>query len=155
MEAAELRERAKAQENVEIVRRLYADGGPFALPMGADEERALLDHLFREYYVERLEVRMPPDYPEGEQLLYGKRGMSKLLAMLRDSWTEFRFEAERFIDAGERVAVLIRVVARGGASGLATERKTAHVWTLRDGRLASIQIYRDRAEALEAVGLRE
>jgi ketosteroid isomerase-like protein len=135
------------------VRRLYADGGPFALPMSPDDERALLDLLFGEHYVEQFEVRMPPDYPEGEQLHYGRQGMSRLLAMLRDSWTEWRFEAERFIDAGQRVVVLIRVIARGGASGLAAEQETAHVWAIREGRLASIQIYRDRDEALKAVGL--
>jgi ketosteroid isomerase-like protein len=44
-------------------------------------------------------------------------------------------------------------MSRSGASGLAVERETAHVWTIRDGRLASIQIYRDRDEALKAVGL--
>jgi ketosteroid isomerase-like protein len=96
---------------------------------------------------------MPADYPEGEQVHVGRRGMAGLIAMLRDSWTKFRFEPERFIDAGHCVTVFIRVVAQGGASGLATERETAHVWAVRDGRLSSIQIYRDRAQALEAVGL--
>jgi ketosteroid isomerase-like protein len=142
-------------ENVDLVRRLYADGGPFALPMGPEAERALLDHLFREYYDEQFEVLMPPDYPEGEQVYFGRRGMSKLIGGLRDSWTKWRFEAERFIDVGERVIVLIRVVAEGGSSGIATERETAHLWTVRDGRLTAIQIYRDRAEALEAAGLGE
>jgi ketosteroid isomerase-like protein len=121
--------------------------------MGPEAERTLLDHLFRDYYDDQVEVRMPADYPEGEQVHVGRRGMSDLIAALRDSWTRWRFEAERFIDAGERVVVLIRVVAEGGASGLATERKTAHLWRLRDGRLVSIRIYRDRGEALEAVGL--
>ena len=144
-----------AHENVDVVRRLYQDGGPFALPLGPEGERALLDHLFREYYDEQLEVLMPPDYPEGEQVYVGRRGMSRLIGGLRDSWVKWRFEAERFIDAGERVIVLIRVVAEGGSSGIATERETAHLWTVRDGRLTSIQIYRDRAEALEAEGLRE
>jgi ketosteroid isomerase-like protein len=144
---------AMSQENLDVVRRLYADGGPFALPLAPDEERELLDHLFGEYYDEQVEVRMPADYPEGEQIHVGRRGMSEVIAALRDSWTRWRFEAERFIDTGEHVVVLIRVVARGTASGLATERETAHVWTIRDGRLASIQIYRDRDEALKAVGL--
>ena len=142
-----------SQEEVELVRRLYEDGGPIALPLSPAEERVLLDRMFSEYYVEQVEVRMPPDYPEGEQLLYGRRGMERLLAMLRDSWTVFRFETERFIDAGDRVAVFIRVVAEGGVSGLPTERRTAHVWTVQDGRLASIQIYRDRDDALEALSL--
>jgi ketosteroid isomerase-like protein len=144
-----------SHENVDVVRGVYADGGPFALPMGPEGERVLLDHLFDEYYDEQLQVLMPPDYPEGEQVYVGRRGMSKLIGGLRDSWTKWRFEAERFIEAGERVIVLIRVVAEGGSSGIATERETAHLWTLRAGRLTSIQIYRDRAEALEAVALRE
>jgi len=142
-----------SQDNLDVVRRLYADGGPFALPLGPEGERALLDHLFEEYYDEHLQVVMPPDYPEGEQVYVGRRGMSKLIGGLRDSWTKWRFEAERFIDVGERVIVLIRVVAEGGASGIATARETAHLWTLRAGRLTSIQIYRDRGQALEAVGL--
>jgi ketosteroid isomerase-like protein len=152
LEAAGLREQALSQEDVELVRRLYADGGPFSLPMDPDEERALLDHLFQEYYDEQLEVHMPPDYPEGEQIFVGRRGMAELIGVLRDSWTKWRFEAERFIDAGDRVIVLIRVLAEGGSSGLATERETAHVWAVREGRLTSIQIYRDRSEAFEAAG---
>lgn len=142
-------------EDVELVRRLYADGGPFALPLSTDDERALLDRLFDEFYDEDLEVRMPADYPEGEQVLRSREGMRRVIAMLRDTWMEFRFEAERYIDAGQHVIVFIHVVAKGGASGLETDHKTAHVLTVRHGRLSSIQIYRDRGEALEAVGLNE
>ena len=141
-----------SQANVEIVRRLYAEGGPFALPLSPDDERALLDRLFGEVYEERLAVRMPADYPEGEHVFRGQEGMARLIAMLRETWTEFRFEPERFIDAGDRVAVFIRVVAEGGASGIPAERETAHVWRVRDDRLASIQIYLDRSQALEALG---
>jgi len=143
-----------SQENVELVRRLYAEA-PFRLAIGPDDERAVLDRLFRDHFEEQLEIRMPADYPEGEQVLRGREGFAQLVGMLRETWTEFRFEAERFIDAGGRVAVFVRVLAEGGASGVATERKTAHIWTVRDGRLSSIQIYLDRAQALEAVGLRE
>jgi len=144
-----------SHENVELVRRAYEDGGPVALPLSLADERAIVDRLFRDCYDEQLEIRMPADYPEGEEILRGREGMAQLFAMLRDTWTEFRFEPQRFIDAGQRVVVLVRVVATGGASGLATERRTAHVWSVRSGRLASIQIYRDRAVGLRAVGLRE
>jgi ketosteroid isomerase-like protein len=144
-----------SHENVELVRRAYEDGGPVVLPLSLDDQRAVVDRLFRDCCDEQLEIRMPADYPEGEEILRGREGMTQLFAMLRDTWTEFRFEPQRFIDAGQRVVVLVRVVAKGGASGLATERRTAHVWSVRRGRLASIQIYRDRAVGLEAVGLRE
>ena len=79
--------------------------------------------------------------------------MAEVIALLRDSWTSWRFEAERFIDAGHCVIALIRVVAEGGASGLGAVQETAHVWKVRGGRLASIQIYRDRTQALEATGV--
>jgi ketosteroid isomerase-like protein len=79
--------------------------------------------------------------------------MQRLIAMLRDSWTAWRFEAERFIDAGDSVVVLVRVVAEGGHSGLGAVQETAHVWKLSGGRLASVQIYRERAQALEATGV--
>lgn len=145
---------AMSQENVELVRRLYAEG-PFRLALNADDERALFDRLFRDYYDENVAIRMPADYPEGELVLRGRDGLAQLLAMLRDTWTEFRFEPERYIDAGDRVVVFVRVLAEGGTSGVATERETAHLWAVCDGRLSSIQIYLDRAQAVEAVGLRE
>jgi ketosteroid isomerase-like protein len=142
-----------SQEQVQLVHRVYADDGNLGVVVNPDDERAVLDRLFRDYYVEDFEVRMPSDYPEGEQVLRGREGMSRLSAMLRDTWSEFRFIAEHVLDAGDRVVVLVRVVAEGGVSGIPTERETAHVWTARHGRLASIQIYRDRAEALKAAGL--
>ena len=145
-----------AREDVELVRRVYEVDGPFWLPLSPEEERVLLDELFGgDLYEEQFEVRMPPDYPEGEQLLVGRAGMERLIAMLRDSWTAWRFEAERFVDAGHCVIVFIRVAAEGEHSGLAAVQKTAHVWKIRDGRLTSIQIYRDRDQALEATGVSE
>jgi ketosteroid isomerase-like protein len=143
-----------SKQNLELVRGVY-DVGLVVLPLSEDGEQALLDRLFGEFCDEKLEIRMPADYPEGAQVLRGRAGFARLFAMFRDTWTEFHFEPERFIDCGERVAVLVRVIAKGGASGLATERRTAHVWTVRDGRLISIQIYLDRAEGLAAVGLTE
>jgi ketosteroid isomerase-like protein len=140
-------------EDIELLERLYAEGGPFWLPLDAHEERELLDRMFDEFYDEHVETVMPSDYPEGEQVYVGRRGMSGVIALLRDSWTEWRFEAERIVDAGDRAVVLVRVIARGGASGLPSERETAHVWSARDGRLAAIQIFRERADALAAVGL--
>ena len=143
-----------APEDLELVRRVYEVDGPFWLPLRPDEERALLDRLFGgDLYEDQFEVLMPPDYPEGAQVYVGRSGMERLIAMLRDSWTAWRFEAERFIDAGHCVVVFIKVVAEGVHSGIAAVQETAHVWKVRDGRLASIQIYRDRAQALEATGV--
>ena len=48
--------------------------------------------------------------------------------------------------------VFVRVVAKGSASGVPIELPDAHVVTIRDRRLTSTCVYRDREEALEATG---
>lgn len=137
---------------MELVRRWYA-----LLPSlgGTDPngDSAFFDRIFRDYLDEEYELRLPGGYPEGEPAFTGREGVEQLVAMLRDSWSEWRFEPDRFIDAGDQVVVFVRVVAKGSASGVPIELPDAHVVTLSDGRLTSTRVYRDRSEALEAVGL--
>jgi uncharacterized protein len=72
-----------------------------------------------------------------------------------EAWQERRLEAEEFIDAGDRVVVLLHEFRRGKGSGVEMETDTAVVYELRDGRVVRIQGYMDRAKALEAAGLKE
>ena len=45
---------------------------------------------------------------------------------------------------------------RGRGSGAAVQsNRTAHVWTLRDGKATRLDLYNDRTVALKAVGLEE
>ena len=46
--------------------------GPSRYRSSPEDEAALLDRLFDEYYDEQLEVWMPADYPEGEQIYVGR-----------------------------------------------------------------------------------
>jgi ketosteroid isomerase-like protein len=138
--------------NIELVRRWYG-----LLPSlgrtDPSDDPALVDRMFRDYLDEEYELRLPGGYPEGEPVFRGREGIAQMAAMLRDAWAEWRFEPERFIEAGEQVVVFVRVVAEGGASGVPIELPDAHVVTLRDARLTSTCVYRDRTEALQAVGL--
>jgi limonene-1,2-epoxide hydrolase len=63
-------------------------------------------------------------------------------------------DAEEFIDAGERVLVLINWWARGN-SGAEGEMRQAGIFTVREGRVASWQVLFDCEEAFRAVGLRD
>jgi ketosteroid isomerase-like protein len=72
-----------------------------------------------------------------------------------EAWDERRLEPEEFIDAGDRVVVLVREFRRGRGSGIELETDTAVVFEVRDGRVVRIQGYMDRAEALEAAGIQE
>jgi ketosteroid isomerase-like protein len=92
--------------NMELVRRWYA-----LLPSlgGTDpnDDSAFFDRMFRDYLDEEYELRLPGGYPEGEPAFRGREGLAQLLAMLRDSWAEWRFEPDRFIDAGDQVVVFV------------------------------------------------
>lgn len=137
-------------ENVELVHRSYR-----MLEELQEAKPHALEHAFRDCFDERVEVRIPDAYPEGAQVFRGREGLTRWVASTKEIWDEWRFEPERFLDAGEQVVAFVRVLARGGSSGVTLDRKTAHVWTLRDRRVTRCEVYLDRSEALEAVGLRE
>jgi ketosteroid isomerase-like protein len=136
---------------MEIVRSLYEIGAGDWFSVAPDQ----MDRAFREYIDEQCEFRLPPDYPEGEPVFRGRAGFDELMAMLGEAWGKWRLEPERFLDAGDRVVVFVRILAEGGASGAPIELDTTHVWTVRGARATSMHAYRDRSHALEAAGLRE
>src|SRR5688572_28194555 len=137
-----------SQENVEIIRTVYEIGAGDWFSAAPDE----IDRAFREYIDKEFEARLPPDYPEGEPVFRGREGFDDLMAMLGDTWGKWQVEPERFLDAGDRVVVFVRILAEGGTSGVPIAAETAHVWTLRGGRATSMHAYRHRSQALEAAG---
>jgi hypothetical protein len=56
---------------------------------------------------------------------------------------------------GDTVLLLAEMRTRGKASGAAVERAVGYVFELEDGLIRRAAAYLSRAEALEAVGLRE
>ncbi len=52
-------------------------------------------------------------------------------------------------------ALLIRLRARGRGSGMDTDAEVANVVRMRDGRIARLEMFWDRAAALAAAGARE
>ncbi len=86
----------------------------------------------------------------------GIEGLRQLWTETNEGWEEMRTEPDEFIDAGERVVVIGRLVARAKASGVKVERPTGQVWTIRSGLVVRWEIgYTDPREALKAVGLEE
>jgi ketosteroid isomerase-like protein len=64
-------------------------------------------------------------------------------------------EAEDYLDAGERVLVILTQRGRSKGTGIPVEMRFAQVWTLRDGLGIRMEMYASVEEALESVGLRE
>jgi ketosteroid isomerase-like protein len=99
-------------------------------------------------FAETFELLLPATYPEGEQVFRGRKGLKRWIEGIQEIWDEWRMEPERLIPSGDRVVVLIRVVARGELSGVELDRETAHVWSIADGRVTRCEVYFDRSEAV-------
>ena len=145
-----------SEENVEIVRRIYAaldlsvpgsvsryGGGP------PESIKGLIDP--------EIEWQGPREFPDLAETVYGYEGMAGYAAKVAEALDDYRMEPERFIDAGgDRVLVFSREGGRGKGSGAEVQTHlTAHLWTLRDGKAVRMQSYWERADALEAAGLPE
>ncbi len=104
------------------------------------------------------EIELHPD-PENEwvglNLVYqGPEGIRDYMRTAEEAVEDYHPEVERLIDAGDKVVTLAIESGRGRGSGAAVQSKrTARVWTLRDGRAIRLDLYNDRADAFKAVGL--
>jgi ketosteroid isomerase-like protein len=68
----------------------------------------------------------------------------------------FQIEPEEFIEAGDNVVIAVRLSGKGRDSGVEPEMRLFSIWTLREGKVVRVTGgYRDRAEALQAAGLRQ
>jgi ketosteroid isomerase-like protein len=73
--------------------------------------------------------------------------------MLPDIFEEQHVELEELIENGDKIFVQILGRIRAAGSGIEFTDRSWHVWTIRDGKAARFDIYRDRSEALTAAGL--
>jgi len=86
-------------------------------------------------------------------------GIDQLTTAWRDflsAWNDFHIETERVVRGREGVyALLIRLLARGKGSGIDTDAEVANVVQMRDGRIARLEMFWDRAAALRAAGVKD
>ena len=131
-----------SQENVEVVRRFYR--------AMEDRDLAMIRTLARP------DVEWIPDPKRvGEGPVRGVDNVARFFLDRSEMFQDLHLEAERFLDADDRVLVFLRVTGKGAASGAGFEIRIAHLLTLRDGMLVRGQGFGDRNEALEAAGLSE
>src|SRR5204863_4685293 len=99
-------------------------------------------------------VIVDADLPGGGRY-EGHDGFLAFVRQVLGAFEDYRVELEELLDAGERVVVFLCHRGRGKESGAQIELRDAWVWTVAEERATRIDLYLDRADALEAVGLRE
>ncbi len=86
----------------------------------------------------------------------GSRRGVEVRAALRnifEVYDDYRIEAEEFIDGGDQVVVVARSTGVAKTSRMELDQTFAFVWTVREGRLARLQVFTDRDDALRTAGL--
>jgi uncharacterized protein len=97
------------------------------------------------------------EWYEAEGMPYGgvHRGpqavAEKVLAPLVADVEGFTVTPEEVIASGDRVAVVSRYTGTGKATGRSLDLPVAHVWDVRDGKIARFRQFADTAKFLEVV----
>jgi len=146
-----------SQENVELVRRLLA---PFE---AGDIAAFFRDEAGWAAGLPAAEAFYAPDFEAsfvradvGRATYVGLDGLRAAWLDWLGPWVSYRTEIEDLIDAGEgRVVVLTHDFARPEGVEAEVSFEGAPVWTVRNGKVARIDFYWDRAAGLAAAGLRE
>ena len=135
-----------SRENVETIREMFA----IVNERGAKAATDALGHLLaRDFGLEEATEMPDPGSFTGRDAFIAN------MAKLEESFKELRLEPLEIIDLGERILVVVSMRGQGRGSGAPVEMTFVQLWSLRDGKAVSLRDYATKAEALEAVGLRE
>ena len=91
-------------------------------------------------------------WPE-QQRYEGADGAQRFLDDWTGAWDDWELRIEGIYDASDKVVVVVHQQGRARITGMALDMVFAQTWTIRDGRLARMDMYSDPADALEAAGL--
>jgi ketosteroid isomerase-like protein len=80
-------------------------------------------------------------------------GIGRALERIFEVYDDFRIEPEEYLNAGEKVVVVTRSCGSARGKGMELDLRLTFLWTVRNGKLASMAQFADRGEALRAAGL--
>ncbi len=90
-----------------------------------------------------------------ERIRTGHEEVWDYLTFLDEEFEDSRIEQEEYVEANGQVVVPVRWRGVGTRSGVEGELAFTAVFTIADGKIVRGRNYPTKAEALEAVGLRE
>ena len=128
------------QQNLDLVTRGYE-------AFGSGNREAVLSLLQPDVVVE-----VHTDRPDiGSAEYHGHEGFLDNFAEIEDVFEDLVIEAGEITEHGDRLMVATRVSGRGKGSGVAIEARIFHVWTLRDGLAARLEVFSNGEQARAAL----
>ena len=84
----------------------------------------------------------------------GPEGARQFWDMWSDAFDEFHAELKGYVEAGESIIAIVRMVGRGKDSGVAVDTPSfPMVWTTRNDAIVRVEMFDSMEKALAAVGL--
>ena len=134
-----------SEENVELVRR------GFDLWKGGDLEG----------WLETIDPRSGGTSPPTRFRMFrtgakaAESFITDMLTTYMSGWNDSPPSSRGFPGAGEHVILVAHETATMRDTGVPLERGLVQLWTVRGGKAVFLRVFRTKAEALEAAGLRE
>jgi ketosteroid isomerase-like protein len=141
--------RAVSQENVDLVRRLYAE---LASEGSTQEfEQRMSDDALGRFLDPEIEWIPVTGSLLAVDSYHGFDGVRRFWGEFLSAWETYRVETLRFDDAGDQVAVVVHIVGR--THELEVDETRSSLLTVRDGRVVRVESFADPAGARQAAGL--
>jgi ketosteroid isomerase-like protein len=96
------------------------------------------------------EATTPPNLASEPDTYRGPDGIRRWFDSFVEVMDEIRWDAHRFQAVGDKVVVEFTLRARGKTTGLDFGQDAVMVWTLRDGKALSVELFETLEEALAA-----
>jgi ketosteroid isomerase-like protein len=129
------------RESVEVVRRFVEALARENLARG-NVEAAL------EFCDPDVEVEESPRWPD--RRTYAAMSAMQAYQTMLEAFEDVRFEIEDFIEVGDQVVMCLKVYGRGKESGVETDARIAHLYTVEGEKITRLRVYDDRGEAQQA-----
>jgi ketosteroid isomerase-like protein len=91
-----------------------------------------------------------------EEAIYGREAIAEFMRRWIGAFEGYRHEVGKLTDLGSgAVLAAVRETGRGKGSGAMVDRSLATLYTVIDGKIARMTVFRTERDALEAAGLSE
>jgi ketosteroid isomerase-like protein len=132
-----------SRENVEAVRKENVD---------------VVREMLKDYLRGDYEAALPAFAQDVEvhtslEEFHGPAGVIKEAKRWEEMWSNYRFDVEDLVGSGDRVVLFYRQVGKAKESGVEVEERAAWVYTLRESKIARVEMFQDRETALRAAGI--